>query len=124
MDNEKNDRFYLEKIIADLKFVIEHTQGITQKEMEENDLLIDSIMFRIVQVAENSAKLNESFRTTHPDIPWAALRGMRNRIVHNYGVVSMTIVYDTVINHIPKMYEMLKIISERDNYESGNICPV
>ena len=55
MDNEKNDRFYLEKIIADLKFVIEHTQGITQKEMEENDLLIDSIMFRIVQVAENSA---------------------------------------------------------------------
>ena len=114
MDNEKNDRFYLEKIIADLKFVIEHTQGITRKEMEENDLLIDSIMFRIVQVAENSAKLNESFRTTHPDIPWAALRGMRNRIVHNYGVVSMTIVYDTVINHIPKMYEMLKIISERD----------
>ena len=80
---------------------------------EKNDLLIDSVMFRIVQVAENSAKLNESFRTTHPDIPWAALRGMRNRIVHNYGVV-MTIVYDTVINHIPKMYEMLKIISERE----------
>ena len=37
---------------------------------------------------------------------------MRNLIVHNYGVVSMTVVYDTVINHIPKMYLMLVAIME------------
>lgn len=85
---------------------------MTQTEMEENDLLIDSVMFRIVQVAENGAKLSETFRAAHPDIPWAAIRGMRNRIVHNYGVVSMTVVYDTVINYIPKMYLMLVAIME------------
>ena len=109
MDNVKGDSFYLDKIVADLKFVIDHTKGMTQTEMEmeENDLLIDSVMFRIVQVAENGAKLSEAFRMAHPDIPWAAIRGMRNRIVHNYGVVSMTVVYDTVINHIPRMYAML-----------------
>lgn len=33
---------------------------------------------------------------------------MRNRIVHNYGVVDMTIIYDTVIKDIPKMYGLLK----------------
>ena len=112
MDNVKDDRYFLEKITSDLKFVIDHTQGLTQEEMTENDLLIDSVMFRIVQVAENGAKLSDTFRTAHPDIPWAAIRGMRNRIVHNYGVVSMTIVYDTVINHIPKMYAMLKAVME------------
>ncbi len=112
MDNVKGDGFYLEKIVADLKFVIDHTKGMTQTEMEENDLLIDSVMFRIVQVAENGAKLSEAFRMAHPDIPWAAIRGMRNRIVHNYGVVSMTVVYDTVINHIPRMYAMLVAIME------------
>ena len=46
MDNVKDDRFYLEKIVADLKFVIDHTQGMTQAEMTENDLLIDSVIFR------------------------------------------------------------------------------
>lgn len=70
MDNVKDDSFYLEKIVADLKFVIDHTKGMTQTEMEENDLLIDSVMFRIVQVAENGAKLSETFRAAHPDIPW------------------------------------------------------
>ena len=112
MDNVKGDRFYLEKIVTDLKFVIDHTKDMTQTEMEENDLLIDSVMFRIVQMAENGAKLSEAFRAAYPDIPWAAIRGMRNRIVHNYGVVSMTVVYDTVINHIPKMYLMLVAIME------------
>lgn len=108
MDNIKDDRFYLEKVVTDLKFILDHTQGMTQAEMEENELLIDSIMFRIVQMAENGAKLSEAFRAEYSDIPWAAIRGMRNRIVHNYGVVSMAIVYDTVSNHMPKMYAMLK----------------
>lgn len=112
MDNIKGDRFYQEKIVADQKFVINHTQGMTQAEIEDNELLIDSVMFRIVQVAENNAKLSDAFRVEHPNIPWAAIRGMRNRIVHNYGVVNMTIVYDTVINHIPNMYAMLKRIME------------
>ena len=71
MDNVKGDSFYLEKIVADLKFVIDHTKGMTQTEMEENDLLIDSVMFRIVQVAENGAKLSEAFRMAHPGLPSA-----------------------------------------------------
>ena len=123
MDNVKGDSFYLEKIVADLKFVIDHTKGMTQTEMEENDLLIDSVMFRIVQVAENGAKLSEAFRMAHPDIPWAAIRGMRNRIVHNYGVVSMTVVYDTVINHIPKMYSMLvdRIIDDGHAHDADTV---
>lgn len=38
MDNVKDDRYYLEKIISDLKFVIDHTQGMMPEEMTENDL--------------------------------------------------------------------------------------
>ena len=62
MDNVKDDRYFLEKITSDLKFVIDHTQGMPQEEMTENDLLIDSVMFRIVQVAENGAKLSNTKR--------------------------------------------------------------
>lgn len=110
MDNIKNDRYYLEKIIADLAFVMEHTQGKTQEELEENQLLIDSIMFRIIQIAENNSKLSDEFKTAHKDVPWLAIKGMRNKIVHNYGVVNMNIVYDTVINGIPQMYAKLSAI--------------
>ena len=38
MDNEKNDMYYLERIKTDLEFVIEHTAGKTQEEVENNEL--------------------------------------------------------------------------------------
>ena len=107
MDNVKNDKYYLEKIISDLRFIIEHTKEKTKDEIENNDLLVDSIMFRIIQIAENNSRLSEEFKKQYSEIPWVAIKGMRNKIVHDYGVVHMVIVYDTVTRWIPEMYEKL-----------------
>ena len=107
MDNVKNDKYYLEKIISDLGFIIEHTKGKTKDEIENNDLLVDSIMFRIIQIAENNSRLSEELKKKYSEIPWVAIKGMRNKIVHDYGVVNMVIVYDTVTRWIPEMYEKL-----------------
>ena len=62
-------------------------------------------MFRLVQVAENSDKLTITFKTEHKELPWREVKGMRNRIVHDYGFIDLTIIYDTVIHGIPEMYE-------------------
>ena len=107
MENVKNDKYYLEKIISDLRFIIEHTKEKTKDEIENNDLLVDSIMFRIIQIAENNSRLSEEFKKKYSEIPWVAIKGMRNKIVHDYGVVNMVIVYDTVTRWIPEMYEKL-----------------
>ena len=110
MANPKNDQYYVEKIKADLKFVIDHTAGKTKEEIEADELLIDSIMFRIIQVSENNSKLTEQFKTEHADVPWLAIKGMRNKIVHDYGYVDLTIVYDTVVHGMPEMYAKLNSI--------------
>lgn len=108
MDNIKDDKYYLEKILTDLNFIIVHTEGLSKEEIEEADLLIDAVMFRIVQIAEHNGKLSDSFKKSHPEVPWAAIKGMRNLIVHNYGVVRLDMVYDTIANGIPTMYNQLK----------------
>lgn len=107
MDNVKNDEYYIEKILSDLEFIIEHTKGKTKDEIENNILLVDSIMFRIIQIAENNSRLSNEFKMKYCEISWMAIKGMRNRIVHDYGVVNMEIVYDTVTRWIPQMYEKL-----------------
>ena len=111
MDNTKNNQYYVYKILTDLKFVIDHTQGKTQQQIEGDDLLVDSIMFRVIQIAENSMKLDEEFQKKNSHIPWRAIRGMRNMIGHNYGAVDLAIVYDTVANSIPELYKMLSTVN-------------
>lgn len=88
-------------------FIIEHTNGKTKDEIENNDLLVDSIMFRIIQIVENYSRLSEKFKKEYSEIPLMAIKGMRNKIVQDYGVVNMVIVYDTVTRWIPEMYEKL-----------------
>ena len=108
MDNVKNDSYYLSKMVADLEFMIEHTKGKTSDEIEANPLLMDSIMFRLVQIAENGEKLTNTFKELHKGIKWKAIKGMRNRIVHDYGFIDMTIIYDTITNSIPELYAQIK----------------
>lgn len=107
MDNVKNDRYYLDKILGDLKFVIDHTKDKTEDDLVRDEVLLDSIMFRIIQVSEASGKLSQDFKLRFDKVPWIALKGMRNKIVHDYGAVNITIVYDTVKNGIPFMYDLL-----------------
>lgn len=110
MDNVKNDGYYLDKILLDLQFLIEHTEGKTYDEVESDPVLIDCIMFRLIQIAENSDKLTPSFKAEHQGLPWREIKGMRNRIVHDYGFIDLTIIYDTVIRGIPEMYQLLRKI--------------
>lgn len=110
MDNKKDNNYYINKIVTDLAFIIEHTSGLTQPELEHDEILIDSVMFRLIQVSENSDKLSDEFKSQHNSIPWRALKGMRNRIVHEYGNVDLSVVYDTVKNDIPELINKLKEI--------------
>ena len=103
MDNKKTDQYYIDKIITDLTFIRTHTESLSKSKLEEDEILVDSIMFRLIQVAENSEKLTEKFKKTYPSIPWRAIKGLRNRIVHEYGNVDLTIVYDTVKKDIPEL---------------------
>ena len=82
------------------------------EEIEKNIFYIDLIMFRFVQIAENAARLSLEYKITHQEIPWRKIKGMRNRIVHNYGVVDLKIIYETLVYNVPEMYDILIKISE------------
>ena len=112
MDNKKDNKYFVNKIVTDLVFVVKHTTGLSQIELAKNEILLDSVMFRLIQISENSDKLTEDFKTHHSSIPWRAIRGLRNRIVHEYGNVDLSVVYDTVRNDIPDLLNELKTIAE------------
>ncbi|MEE1060445.1 MAG: HepT-like ribonuclease domain-containing protein [Ruminococcus sp.] len=112
MDNIKDNKYYVKKIITDLSFIIKHTNNLTLAELEKNEILIDSVMFRLIQISENSDKLTSEFKLYHCEIPWKAMKGMRNRIVHEYGNVDMSVVYDTITNDIPELLKELETLTE------------
>lgn len=111
MDNKKDNKYYANKIVTDLAFIVKHTAGLSQSDLAKNEILLDSVMFRLIQISEKSNKLTEDFKVYHSNIPWRAVKGLRNRIVHEYGNVDLSVIYDTVKNDIPDLLNELKTIT-------------
>lgn len=103
----KPDSYYLEKIRIDMEFICIHMQQLSYSQFTKDEVLCDSMMFRLIQISENAKKISETYRATHLEIPWNEISGLRNRIVHDYGHVALNIIYETLTEDIPKLLELL-----------------
>ena len=104
MDNVKNDRYYIQKIRNDLQFIVQHMKDVDIEELNANEILLDSMLFRMIQLSENAKKLSDEYKEKRG----YAMYGLRNRIVHDYGNVDLNIVFETLKNDIPELLEMIK----------------
>ena len=101
MNNLKNDEYYIGKILTDLHFIVEHMEGVAIRALGENEVLLDSMSFRLIQIQENAKKLTEAYKVAHNSIPWTDIAGLRNRIVHDYGNVDLDIIFSTLTEDVP-----------------------
>ena len=108
MDNTKNDNYYLDKIRTDIEFIIVHMKDVDLQELNDNEVLLDSMLFRMIQISENAKRLSEKYKEENTNIPWNELAGLRNRIVHDYGNVDLNIVFETLKYDIPELMEQLR----------------
>jgi len=85
MDNMKNDKYYIEKVIENTDIIISYTKELTYKEFINDKLLIDATMFRLVQMVENINHISKEYKEKHSSAKWGQVIDFRNGIVHDYG---------------------------------------
>ncbi len=113
MKNHKGDEYFIDKIIADAEYIISITKGASSESFKENQMLSDSVIFRLIQISENSKRLTDAFKVMTNEIDWYEIYGMRNRLVHDYGNVDYTIVYVTATRDLPAFLQELKKIRKQ-----------
>ncbi len=62
----------------------------------------------IIQIGELANRVSEEIKGTGKNIPWCAIKGMRNLHAHDYENVDMEIVWNTLLEDIPMLRESLK----------------
>ena len=82
-----NDAYYIKRLKQDLEFVVTHMKNVDIEELNANEVLLDSMLFRMIQISENAKKLSDEYKLHRGNVPWNAIYGLRNRIVHDYGNV-------------------------------------
>lgn len=80
-----------------------------------DDLLMDRALQHVclhcLQIIGEAANLLElDFRDKHPEIPWRSIIAMRNRLIHAYFDVDLSIIWDTITINIPTLFTQLRIL--------------
>jgi uncharacterized protein with HEPN domain len=104
----QRDLQFLLDMLQSAELVKTYTAQCSQAEFIENIQLQDSVIRRLLVIAEAARRVSEATRQTLPNISWNEINGMRNRLVHKYDAVNLNIVWDVIQHQLPNLIDELK----------------
>jgi uncharacterized protein with HEPN domain len=85
-------------------------EGKTRFDPDSDRGLAIILVHEIVLIGEAAARVTQDFQGSHIEIEWKNIIGMRNRLIHAYFEIDLDIVWNTVLNRLPKLIEQLETI--------------
>lgn len=95
----RHDRQRLEDILAAIDAIRAH---LTRGELSDS-LVFDAVRVRLIEIGEAVKALPAELLANEPDLPWAQIAGMRDRLAHRYFDTSHAIVAATVEHDLPEL---------------------
>lgn len=99
-----------QQAILDIIDSIEPIQNYTRSNhwSQARTIEYDAVIRRLTIIGEATKRLSMEFRTNHPEIPWKAMAGLRDFVVHEYDVINLEIIQDVVNFELPQLLPLLK----------------
>lgn len=86
--------------------------------LEQNELAQDAIVQTLTVIGEAAVRIHKEapqFVTEHPELPWSQMRGIRNKVVHDYFDVAWDVVWDTVKQDLPPLLAQIRTLLQAAN---------
>ena len=98
--------YYADKILG-------YTRGENAETVSEDAVLAEACVFNLSQIGELAHKVSRKCQERYTHIPWRNLYALRNKIVHEYDGLALTLVWEIIFEDIPRIREDLDIIVEK-----------
>ena len=102
------NKIVVEKLIKYTSKLLDYTNGIEYDDFAANSILVEACVFNLSQIGELANKIDKNFELEHTSIPWRILYGLRNKIVHDYEGVNLTLIWDIIKDDLPALHNKLK----------------
>jgi len=95
----RHDRQRLEDALAAIDAIRAH---LTRGDLSDG-LVFDAVRVRLIEIGEAVKALPAELLAAEPDLPWAQIAGMRDRLAHRYFDTSHAILAATVERDLPEL---------------------
>ena len=101
----ENDKQILDKIYKHIHSILKYCENCNSlSEFQLNSMMVEACVFNLMQIGELAkTSLSDECKKNIKNVPWQQLYGMRNRIVHGYSDVNLSIVWSTICEDLPAL---------------------
>ena len=80
-------------------------------DLDSDRMLLFALVRAVEIIGEAASKVSEQTRSAHAEIPWKAIIGMRNRLIHAYFDIDADILWVAVTAEIPALLTQLRTLT-------------
>lgn len=110
----QDDKTRLKHMLNASQKAITFVSDWTFQDLENDEVLALALVKLLEIVGEAASRVSKEYRVTHSQIPWTAMIGMRNRLVHAYFDINLKILWQTMKEDLPLLIDELNKLSEID----------
>lgn len=115
-----DDRTRLRHMLEAAQKIITFTKGESRESLEADEKLQLSLIRLVEIIGEAAARMSTDLKQRNSSVPWTAIVGMRNRLIHAYFDIDLDVVWDTVTIAIPDLASQIEaILAEEDNFNAS-----
>lgn len=99
----KDDAVYVGHMLDMADKAVGKISGKSRAQFDADENLRLALAHLLQIIGEAARRVSSEFQEGHPNVPWRAIVGMRNKVVHDYLNVDEDIVWDTVVRELPPL---------------------
>lgn len=91
-------------VVGDILTCIDHVESYTSKlsfdDFSANYMVVEACLYNIQIIGEAVNQLAEDVKEANPQVPWILIKGMRNRLIHEYFGTDLSLVWNVIKNDL------------------------
>lgn len=112
--SKRDWKILFEDIIESINKIENYTKDSSFEDFAQSPLIIDAVVRNIEIIGEASKNVPLETQNIFNDIPWQKIKGIRNRIVHEYFAVDISIIWFIVTNELQSLKNNLAEHLDKD----------
>ena len=91
--SKRSPELLVEDIWESIDKIDRYSEGLTRDNFQSDEKTTDAVVRNLEIVGEAAGRLPKEFTDRHSKIEWIKIKGLRNRIVHEYFGVDIQIIW-------------------------------